>query len=110
MVLLLALTITILNFGEIKAEQKKQNVKAIAEVVGKEVSAVGKVSDGTKGVPIIVLEETHSSRIGQIQHAITLNRLYEHYKMKDIALEGYLQERPKITQNGSLLPLVDWMY
>ena len=54
------------------------------------------VSKGIKGVPILILEENHDSRAGQIQLAITLVRLYNQYGMKHIALEGYLKERPKI--------------
>ena len=73
-----------------------KNAGEIARVVGQDVGSVGAVSKGIKGVPILILEENHDSRAGQIQLAITLVRLYNQYGMKHIALEGYLKERPKI--------------
>jgi hypothetical protein len=45
-----------------------------------------------KGVPAVVLEERHNSRLGQVQHAITLLRLHDKYGMSNIALEGYLKD------------------
>ncbi len=57
-------------------------------------------SRGTKGAPILLLEETHTSRAGQIQSAITLLRLRDRHGLRHIALEGYLKERPAIK--------VDW--
>lgn len=71
-------------------------IEAIATVASEGVGAVGESSRGTKGSPVIVLEERHNSRAGQIQHAITLVRLHDKNGLRDIALEGYLKERPKI--------------
>jgi hypothetical protein len=69
-----------------------QSVEAIAQTVCKEVGEVSNASLGTHGAPVIVLEEHHDSRVGQIQHAIALVRLHEHYGLRPIALEGYLAE------------------
>jgi hypothetical protein len=73
-----------------------RDVEEIAHDASQGVGDVGKVNKGTKGAPILILEETHVSRAGQIQHAITLVRLHERYGLKNIALEGYLKERPEI--------------
>jgi hypothetical protein len=45
---------------------------------------------------VVVLEELHDSRAGQIQHAITLVRLHDRHGLKAIGLEGYLQDRPPV--------------
>lgn len=97
----LVLTLAILGCGRTNAEQKKvqlqgQDVEAIARATCEGVGIVGKASKGTKGAPVVVLEERHDSRVGQIQHAITLVRLHDRYGLKQIALEGYLKERPEI--------------
>jgi hypothetical protein len=55
--------------------QKGRDAEAIAKEACQEVGVVEKTSKGTKGAPIIILEENHASRAGQIQHAITLVRL-----------------------------------
>lgn len=83
------------SFGILEATQK-ENLGTISATACKDYGVVSHVSKGSKGIPIIVLEETHESIAGQIQHAITLVRLHDKYKMKDIALEGYLKERAKI--------------
>ncbi|MDR2014467.1 MAG: hypothetical protein LBP99_02430 [Azoarcus sp.] len=70
------------------------NAKDVAKNVAKDVGTVKQTSSVVKGVPIIVLDETHTLRVGQIEHAIVLNRLYWDYQLRDIALEGYLLERP----------------
>jgi hypothetical protein len=79
--------------------QKGRDVEAIAREVSQGVGVVGKSSQGTRGAPILVMEEQHNSRAGQIQHAITLVRLHDRYGLKHIALEGYLKERPDIKTN-----------
>jgi len=71
-------------------------VQAIAQAAAKEVGVVGATSSGKSGTPVLLLEETHNSRASQIQHAIVFTRLYAKEGLRDIALEGYLQERPKI--------------
>jgi predicted DNA-binding protein len=81
---------------EEKQEATGHNVEGIAKEACQEVGVVERSSHGTQGAPIIILEENHASRAGQIQNAITLVRLYERYGLKHIALEGYLKERPEI--------------
>lgn len=92
----------ILPIPHIFAQAKLLNGKS-TEAVAREASKdIGKVEgsfQGTKGAPIMILEEVHNSRAGQIEHAITLVRLYERYGLRHIALEGYLKERPEINTN-----------
>ena len=68
-------------------------VRAACEGVG-EVRAV---SGGSRGAPILLLEERHDSRAGQIEQAIVLVRLYEQCGLRDVALEGYLEGDPEVT-------------
>jgi hypothetical protein len=73
-----------------------KSAEIIAREACKDVGKIGNSFQGTKGAPIMILEEVHNSRAGQIEHAITMVRLYEQYGMRHIALEGYLKERPEI--------------
>jgi hypothetical protein len=73
------------------------NPEPTARAACERVGEVAKSSNGTKGAAILVLEEDHLSRVGQIQHAITLVRLHNQHGLRHIALEGYLKERPEIT-------------
>lgn len=75
------------------------NAGDIARAVSKDVGTIGKTSPGTKGSPIIILEEMHTSRAGQIELAIALTRLHDQFQLRDLALEGYLKERASI-DNG----------
>lgn len=91
------LVICLLSFFSSNLQgQKGRDAGAIAKEACQGVGVVEKTSLGTKGSPIIILEENHASRAGQIQHAITLVRLHERYGLKHIALEGYLKEEPEI--------------
>jgi hypothetical protein len=49
-----------------------------------------------------VFEETHDSPAGQIEIALMMNRLYERYGLRDIALEGYFKKDGKL--DASWLP------
>ena len=69
------------------------------EIAADASQGVGEVTQSfasTAGVPVVVLEERHNSRVGQLQHAVTLVRLHDKYGLRDIVLEGYLKERPDI--------------
>lgn len=79
--------------------QKGGIVEAIAREASQGVGLVRKTYRGTKGTPILILEENHTNRAGQIQHAIALVRLHKQQKMRHIALEGYLKELPEITRD-----------
>jgi hypothetical protein len=56
-------------------------------------NVVKKSSEGTKGT-VIVFEEFHTSRIGQLEIATMLVRLHDKYGMKKIGLEGKVQTSP----------------
>lgn len=73
-----------------------RDLPAMAENASKGVGVARKVTQGSRGAPIVLLEENHASRAGQIQHAVTLVRLYKYHGMRHIALEGYLKERKPI--------------
>lgn len=63
------------------------------------VADVGEVSNVHEGDPkkvVLVFEETHNSRAGQIEIAIMLNRLYLRQGLKHIGLEG------AVTAGGTL--------
>ncbi|MDM8541941.1 hypothetical protein QUF90_12710 [Desulfococcaceae bacterium HSG9] len=82
-------------FDRTEAEQKKQDLELIANIVSKDFAEVTRLHK-VKDTPVIIVEESHDSLSIQIQSAIALVRLHEKYGMKDIALEGYLKERAKI--------------
>jgi hypothetical protein len=73
-----------------------QSAEQIARNAAAGVGTITLSSSGTTGIPVIVLEERHNSRVGQLQHTITLVRLHDKYGLKEIVLEGYLKERPPI--------------
>lgn len=82
-------------FDRAEAEQKKQDLELIANTVSKDFGEVSQLHE-VRCTPVVIVEESHDSLPIQIQSAITLVRLHEKYGMKDIALEGYLKERPKL--------------
>jgi hypothetical protein len=45
---------------------------------------------------VLVLEEIHDSRPSLIENAIVLTRLHAHYGVREIAVEGYLQDEPRL--------------
>lgn len=67
-------------------------VPASVEQIARDIVAdVGEVSSAHEGDPtqiVLVFEETHVSRMGQIEIAIMLNRLYLRYDLSHIGLEG----------------------
>jgi hypothetical protein len=76
---------------------KSTDFEAAAKMAADGVGVVSLVSKGTRGSPIFVLEEDHASLSGQIELAIVLVRLYDHYGLRDVVLEGYLKDGPVIT-------------
>jgi len=79
------------------AGEPKLDAALIARETSQDFGLVKRSSAQTRKTPIVVLEENHGSRAGQIEHAITLARLYERYGLRDVILEGYLKERPVIS-------------
>ncbi|QQQ73904.1 hypothetical protein IOD16_21950 [Saccharothrix sp. 6-C] len=64
-----------------------------------EVGELGSVE--TAGSPsVVVLDEQHASRAGQVELAIMLNRLYHGSGLRHLALEGSVVEQPQ--------PSLDW--
>ncbi|MEW6092997.1 MAG: hypothetical protein AB1531_03430 [Chloroflexota bacterium] len=60
----------------------------MAEKVAEDVGAVMTVVDGDPSTILFIFEERHDSRLGQVEIAIMLNRLYEDYNLRHIGLEG----------------------
>ena len=78
--------------GKVKVEKvrvEKIDMAQVAEEIAKEVGYVKEVHQGNTDRHIFVLEENHSSVLGQIELAFVLNRLAKKYDIKNIALEGY---------------------
>ncbi len=82
--------------GPGKVQTQGPAVKAMADTVSQDVGTVGKSSGGTRGAPVVLMEENHLSRVGQLQLAVMLVRLRSRYGLRDIALEGYLQGGPEV--------------
>jgi len=70
------------------------NPGAVANLAKEIADGVGEVQQsipgGAKG-PVLVLEEYHTSRVGQLQVGVMLLRLYERHGLRLIGLEGALQ-------------------
>ncbi len=61
----------------------------IAEQVADEFGLVTSVVDAGSPTPIFVFEERHDSRLGHVEIAIMLNRLYADHNLRHIGLEGH---------------------
>lgn len=61
----------------------------IAVQVVREVGKSGATVDTGKGAPIVVFEEDHGSLTGQMQQAVMLTRLHQHYGLANVVLESY---------------------
>jgi hypothetical protein len=83
--------------GEPQADKPQADnaLEILAKEVAQEVGSVQATdARGTAG-PVIVFEEFHTSRVGQLQIAIMLLRLHERHGLKIIGLEGTLKaDRP----------------
>lgn len=75
------------------------STKAMAEDIASEVGKVIQVAEGGSTPAVIVFEEVHDSRAGQIEIAIMMNRLYERYGLRQIGLEGYLKDDKPLDTN-----------
>jgi len=71
-------------------------LKQMAEKIAANAGKVMKVVEGDPKRVIFVFEELHDSRLGQVEIAIMLNRLYEDYELKHIGLEGYSADQPPL--------------
>ncbi len=68
-------------------------LKQMAEKIAANAGKVMQVVEGDPKRVIFVFEELHDSRLGQVEIAIMLNRLYEDYGLKHIGLEGHPAEK-----------------
>ena len=64
-----------------------ETLKTIGGRVAEGVGYVGQFTDTGVGAKVVVCEELHNSRAGQLQQAVMLVRLYEKHGLRDIALE-----------------------
>lgn len=73
------------------AEPSPAGPPTLQEMAGEVAADVGQVMTVVEGDPqrvIFLFEERHDSRLGQVEIAIMLNRLYRDYGMRHIGLEG----------------------
>jgi len=63
-----------------------------ADIVDGDLGEVSLVGDSVSDKKVIIFEERHDSRTGQIEIAIMLVRLYDNYNMRYMALEGALEK------------------
>jgi|GEM_PF-1510820 len=89
------LAFCIFSFG-CETVVQRENVEVIGKNVVTDVAQVTQVSQGKKGAPIIIIEESHASRGQRLEAAIVLNRLRNDYKVAHIGLEGSIKEKPPI--------------
>ncbi len=78
--------------GEVGARSPQDGkARAIAKQVARGVGQSVRASK-VQGEPwVAVFQETHVSRVGQVEIALMLYRLYRDYGMRHIALEGYVR-------------------
>jgi hypothetical protein len=86
------------NFAENQidkpVQQTEGDMAAIATaLVEDDLGEVFLIEEGTSDKKVIIFEETHISRAGQLEIALMLVRLYNDYGMRHIALEGLLEEQ-----------------
>jgi len=83
----LSVTLTPIAFSE-QSVPINPSLDGLAQNITAGVGEVTKIVTGTNNRVIIVIEEVHGSRLGQIEIAIILNRLYENYGLRHIGQEG----------------------
>lgn len=64
------------------------DIVRIATEVGKGVGKVIAAGQGSKNRTLFIFEETHDSRIGQLEIALMLWRLQKHQGLRQVSLEG----------------------
>lgn len=82
------------NQTDKSVQQTDGNMAAIATaLVEDDLGEVFLIDEGTTDKKVIIFEETHASRAGQLEIALMLVRLYNDYGMRHIALEGLLEKQ-----------------
>ncbi len=94
----------------------RPEVAAIGAALPREAGTVKTVSEGEVGAPIVVIEESHDSRAGQLETAVVLSRLHDQFGLRDVVLEALFQENPEdgvpppeIATRGSTLERAHYM-
>jgi len=77
-----------------------KQLNIIIQNASKEVCKIAQLNTGENCNAILIFEENHLSVAGQIEQAIALSRLHDHYGLNDIALEAYLKNETDIN--------IDW--
>ncbi len=73
-----------------------EHLNSVAQNAGNEVCEISRTNSGENCDAILIFEENHLSVAGQIEQAIALVRLHNHYDLNDIALEAYLKNEEEI--------------
>jgi hypothetical protein len=84
-------------FGISSAAAATADPASIAKDVANGIGVVKTTNIGSIGAPIIIFEEFHGSRVGDLQQSIALSRLLNKYNLQDIGLEGYVQGTQKLS-------------
>jgi len=71
-------------------------LRDFAEKVAEGVGFVEDVYEGDPDRVIYLFKENHAALIGQVEIAIMVNRLYAHYNMRELAIEGYASTEPPL--------------
>lgn len=76
--------------------KRPETMREVGLRLGSGVAQVFDSSDSGSEARLIILEETHESRLQQIEQAIILTRAYRDDGLRKIVLEGYCKDKPQI--------------
>jgi hypothetical protein len=68
----------------------------MADDIGVEMGKRRLTFDGNSSAKMVIFEEIHTSRSGQVEIAIMLNRLYHRYGVRHLALEGAVENKDQL--------------
>lgn len=74
-----------------ETSRKARPLREMASEVARDVGTVGTISETANRGTVVVFEEFHTSRVGQLQIALMLLRLHEKYGVRKVGLEGAMQ-------------------
>ncbi len=77
--------------GKAVQDTESEIAKIAADIIDGDLGEISLVGNSVSDKKVIIFEERHNSRAGQLETAIMLVRLYNDYDMRYIALEGALE-------------------
>lgn len=97
--LYLSLGIVLIILASLGSYAFALNATSIAKEITPNAGVVSSSWEGNSKKVIIIFEENHISRVGQIEIALMLTRLYNHYHIRTIALEGAFAKKGALDNN-----------